>query len=83
MKITVEDRHVVEAEPKETERCAIALAIKEQTGAELVCVYDVSEGYIDIDGTAYTYPKEVEAWIDAFDSGVQVVTPFIFELESD
>ena len=82
MKIKVTQDHINKGRRNTCALCPVALAIKEQVGAEYICVgsYTISIGTNMISSTIYTVPPECEKFMKDFD-WFRDVSPFEFELK--
>lgn len=71
VRIFVRRRHIDNGEPGFTDRCAVALAVKESTKSVSVCVS--GSGYIETvkrrhtPPVSFSYPSYVDRFIDRFD----------------
>jgi hypothetical protein len=83
MLITVTEKHIQDGIREDCNSCAIALALR-SAGFRSVAVYESRK--LECDGFRYTVcplnysHKEINTWIDQFDSGIYV-QPIEFEIE--
>ena len=77
MKISVTEQDIKNGVRKSWSSCAIALAVKRQTGSECVAV---RHDYIYVDGRCVDFPYSIRDFIRRFDRG-EFPYPFEFELE--
>jgi hypothetical protein len=84
MLITVTEKHIQDGIREDCNSCAIALALRDAGGFTSVHVYEARK--LECDGFRYTVcplnysHKEINTWIDQFDSGIHV-QPIEFEIE--
>lgn len=81
MKIEVMKEDIDSGIPDNTCECPIALAIKRQTGNDVVVDFEYGFGAIaHVGNDSYFLPKSCERFIRKFDVG-DIVKPFFFDLK--
>lgn len=77
IRVNVDQGHILNGQPQKEKFCAIALALKAQTGSDNVHVEDFCAFVEDVQ---YELPEEAQRFLKAFDSK-EPVAPLLFEMK--